>query len=34
MLAALAVALWFADPSHQPDGRSRIDWPPAEPKKP
>ena len=34
LLAVLAVVLWFADPSHRPDGRSRIDWPVAEPKKP
>jgi hypothetical protein len=26
-LAALIAILWFADPTHQPQGESRVDWP-------
>lgn len=34
-LLALAAVLWFADPAHQPTGKSRVDWPvPATPAKP
>jgi len=34
ILVALAVILWFADPSHQPSGESRAEWPPVHPAKP
>jgi hypothetical protein len=34
LLSTLAAVLWFMDPSHQPSGRSRIPWPPAQPAKP
>ena len=33
-LAALIAILWFADPTHQPQGESRVDWPVAQPAKP
>jgi hypothetical protein len=34
LLSVLTIVLWFMDPSHQPSGHSRIDWPPAQPGKP
>jgi predicted secreted protein len=34
VLAALMAVLWFADPSHQPNGESRAEWPVAQPAKP
>ena len=34
LLAALVAVLWFADPAHQPQGESRVDWPTAQPAKP
>ena len=33
-LAILIAVLWFADPSHQPQGESRAEWPKAPSEKP
>ncbi len=33
-LAMLVVLLWFNDPDHRPDGKSRVDWPEPTPAKP
>jgi hypothetical protein len=32
ILAAMAFYYWLVDPSHQRDGKSRVDWPPAKAK--
>lgn len=34
LLAALAAYFWLKDPSHEPAGKSRIEWPPAVSTKP
>ena len=33
-LAALTAFLWYADPSHLPQGKSRVDWPSQSVDKP
>jgi len=34
LLATLGLILLFKDLSRRPPGKSRIDWPPAQPAKP
>ena len=33
LLTIVAAILWFKDPAHQPNGESRIPWPPASAPK-
>lgn len=33
-LALLTLILWLADPSHDPGGRSRVDWPEPQTARP